>query len=755
MYARGVSFVPLVIIALIATGFAFTMIVYFYSDDIFSQGDDTPSPSDDSFGDDSLPPTVSRDDSSNLDDTNDRVRSGGSSRSGGGGGGGGGSGGDSPPLPVMGNVPPVALFQVTSGSGVAPLDTHFDASNSFDSDGQIVLYEWDFDGDGIVDSQDAQPLTSHVFSSVGLYPTVLTVYDDRGASDREVFIVSVIDELQQLSQVSQYGITWFFDRTYRTGQFANGDWWVVPDNPGEAVVITQISPSSQTILVNNTPKQVHGWEVNPDSTYLQAFDERQHGLGIDYDPSRLPSLPYAAHAGESIVKAISNLSDVSYSFGYYRFPLERAAILTVLDDVPEDNGLTVLRPPYYGNDKPSYSLRSLSFDALPSVEPPEGSYISLQTIVDELSPPQLDHFKLWLGAHMHPTLNGPGYGRDLAYLTHQHLTRLLLNDSLRDKLPALIIYTQYGTDLYQMFSHNVTWEANGGYAVGRKMPLVMTSLLFNDTIMQQALMTASSTPLGWDRGYDPSHQIMTFDEDGQFYRSSQTGEVLLGTRNIIYGDPIARYWDVTYNYNSNFPDPYEYIDGGWAPGDSYHLLRVQAYKADALIQRLIPDVQRVWNHDLLLDYLIRWTDEGVRTLPDICAPITGTCSGGANEGAFCTTGTDLPSDRFGYCQGTYCNSVCTGNGTCDSRTRFTQDYGVAYGPDPLNSSLCIFDTNSSDGLGRFPLVNGTAVDGGQLHINLVDALWNSLEPLPSPPLYEEDDSMMHRVTSFFSRLFRR
>ena len=50
------------------------------------------------------------------------------------------------------NQPPVAALMATPNSGQSPLSTVLNASGSFDSDGVIVKYEWDFDGNGSWDS---------------------------------------------------------------------------------------------------------------------------------------------------------------------------------------------------------------------------------------------------------------------------------------------------------------------------------------------------------------------------------------------------------------------------------------------------------------------------------------------------------------------------------------------------------------------------------------------------------------------------
>ena len=71
---------------------------------------------------------------------------------------------------------PVASF--TASPSTAPVDDPiaFDASSSFDPDGTIVSYEWDF-GDG---DTATGVTTSHAYSADGMYTVTLTVTDNDG-----------------------------------------------------------------------------------------------------------------------------------------------------------------------------------------------------------------------------------------------------------------------------------------------------------------------------------------------------------------------------------------------------------------------------------------------------------------------------------------------------------------------------------------------------------------------------------------------
>jgi PKD repeat protein len=73
---------------------------------------------------------------------------------------------------------PVASF---TSSPVLPNkgeDVSFDAAGSFDLDGTVVQYDWDFDGDGTVDLSIDQPVTVYQFDAEGEHVVTLRVRDD-------------------------------------------------------------------------------------------------------------------------------------------------------------------------------------------------------------------------------------------------------------------------------------------------------------------------------------------------------------------------------------------------------------------------------------------------------------------------------------------------------------------------------------------------------------------------------------------------
>ena len=103
------------------------------------------------------------------------------------GSGRGGDGSSADTLTITVEAPVVNQDPVADAGGpytgaVSELIT-FDASGSSDSDGTIVSYEWDFDGDLTYDATQATPTVSHSYPSEAIYNVMVRVTDDQGATD--------------------------------------------------------------------------------------------------------------------------------------------------------------------------------------------------------------------------------------------------------------------------------------------------------------------------------------------------------------------------------------------------------------------------------------------------------------------------------------------------------------------------------------------------------------------------------------------
>ncbi|HSS42857.1 MAG TPA: N,N-dimethylformamidase beta subunit family domain-containing protein [Solirubrobacterales bacterium] len=99
--------------------------------------------------------------------------------------------------------PPVASYSAQPNPAVTDIPVHFDAAAAKDSDGSIVKYEWDLDGNGTYETDTgATASTDHTYSTVGTVQTHLRVTDNSGMTDSVVLPLTV-----NAGGVSNYGDT--------------------------------------------------------------------------------------------------------------------------------------------------------------------------------------------------------------------------------------------------------------------------------------------------------------------------------------------------------------------------------------------------------------------------------------------------------------------------------------------------------------------------------------------------------------------
>jgi len=87
------------------------------------------------------------------------------------------------------NAPPVALFVYAPEKPRQDEEVVFNASSSYDADGSIVNYSWDFDSDGTIDAYGLE--ATYRYPDKGNYLATLTVVDDDGDKDSYQALITV------------------------------------------------------------------------------------------------------------------------------------------------------------------------------------------------------------------------------------------------------------------------------------------------------------------------------------------------------------------------------------------------------------------------------------------------------------------------------------------------------------------------------------------------------------------------------------
>ncbi|GAF99451.1 unnamed protein product, partial [marine sediment metagenome] len=125
-----------------------------------------------------------------------------------------------------------------------------DASGSFDPDGTIVKYEWDFNGDGLYDQATTDPVVTTTFATAGLKSVSLRATDGEGATDRASESIDVAD----------LGVA--VTRTISTVQALPGSTFLV---------VVRIEPQMDLAGVGLQENLPFGWEIKPLENAGAAF----------------------------------------------------------------------------------------------------------------------------------------------------------------------------------------------------------------------------------------------------------------------------------------------------------------------------------------------------------------------------------------------------------------------------------------------------------------------------------------------------
>lgn len=339
----------------------------------------------------------------------------------------------------------------------------------------------------------------------------------------------------------------------------------------------------------------NGWEVNPKVAGKQGYCDQK---GAPFDRALVPDLPYEAKGMISIVKTVAAES---------RRPCIKAAVvLTVVSEIPPENGAAVFRPPYVGDEKPYYFIRDLRTDLLPSYEPVDPMQ-TLESIEKAFGNLRMDYKPGLLGRMLRPADYMHDYQAENTPIQNNGVLRMMIKGSMEEKMPALIQLVQFGLDNIHYVYLGQTWPAGGGHQPGHRLLPAFAAVMLDIKKAKEVLREA------------------------RFFHGSQmffVGEKTNGL--VLWGDGRGEdaYWKyiVTKKGNRSQSDPYGYIDAGRVTDGAYQHITSQSHKGEILATHLMPALKEAWNSDewaMLQNYTDRWVLFGQWTRPDPYAPSDG------------------------------------------------------------------------------------------------------------------------------------
>jgi hypothetical protein len=393
------------------------------------------------------------------------------------------------------------------------------------------------------------------------------------------------------AEVSQYGITWKFDKPAKTGQFITGDWWVVGP-----VTVASVTPAPGPVPAESNEEMKknrwgdtslrrdytmrNGSMVVLKASMSQGYDSRSG----TYDAPSSIAFPYALAAGRSLISTISNPTLPVHNFCKNLMwaseqkcenVLKTAAVLTCLPEAPPADAF---RPPYVGTDKPIWRAKDIQWELLPKLKAPD-KVPSWEEFERYFQRPWLEHVCEWPQQQLNPNENQPNYGREHSRLVSIASLMLQLDVPKDRKQKLLIGLVQYGIDVAGAGRVGGQWNWGGGHSSGRKWPVVFASLMLGDANL---------------RDLPPS---ALFHEDTQtYYGKGWFGQTALW-QMVIHHGPRQPYEE---------RPPEQWTDQWDKTSESYRLCcNGSAWIGTALAAREMKAI-KVWEHDAYFDYCDRW-----------------------------------------------------------------------------------------------------------------------------------------------------
>lgn len=412
--------------------------------------------------------------------------------------------------------------------------------------------------------------------------------------------------------ISQYGITWTFDKPCIVGRFVTGDYWVVGP-----VVVRSVDPAPEPgrngSMVNPQAGIPPGWK--------QGYDNRGMCFDVTYDENSRATFPLSLCPGESLISSASvsefGVRTPDSLDAYLRNPLRTAAVLTCVDSPPPTDAF---RPAYVGQKKTIWTVKQLHREILPRLPVPPGAIppelldrekagLILDRALKEGKPSSVNRLatlpspliqerllqRFWLdyggsapSGPLHPIENMLSYGREITHIVSTVGLMLLLDDPKGENEQLLRHYIQLGIDYWGVAqSSEKVWVANGGIDSGRKWPVIFAGLMLGSEEMANVKATSA-------------------EDEQTYFGKGYRGQTVLWR---ILPPPVPEQ-------ETQPPEKWKEgayagtINDGWR-SESYRLLNGPTWVGEALAARLM-GATKLWNHDPFFEYVERW----VREAPD-------------------------------------------------------------------------------------------------------------------------------------------
>lgn len=169
---------------------------------------------------------------------------------------------------------PKAVVNASTLSGNAPLTVHFNAGNSFDPDGDIVFYKWNF-GMGSSYTHTRQPTYTRIFSQPGRYKVVIKV-EDNDEINGETFVYVDVKESNAKADFEIRGVSRSGNLGAVVDVISSQSSWRLYKPNGTVIAFSPGSSITNNYLTSKVLTETGTWQVEAEITfeYLTTFNNQ-------------------------------------------------------------------------------------------------------------------------------------------------------------------------------------------------------------------------------------------------------------------------------------------------------------------------------------------------------------------------------------------------------------------------------------------------------------------------------------------------
>ena len=398
------------------------------------------------------------------------------------------------------------------------------------------------------------------------------------------------------NNLTQFGITWFFDKPvindsedegvrdgskYLYGTFANGDYWVKTNDVTGVVNTISVDP-----IWDGTK---NGAMIDPvPGVSTQGYDVRLTDYHYPYNETIRVKFPIEISANKSLI-SVKGVYFYAYVDGD-KSAINSSAVLTIVDNIYPD---TTFRPAFVFGEKVFYDTRDVDYNLLPNLPVPTN--IDIPNLTENMKMPWIYHGPKTFGEeNIFPISDiGNSYPPRQTRIVSRISIEMLFN--IPDKVDYVNRLIQLGIDNYPIASRNdYAWMAAGGYGSGHKWPILFAGIMLDEESLKDLPIFTQTYPL--------AHK---FAEDGYVYYNSNS-EIMFGSEECSSGQ--TTWPQCTSNCMCRDPDgllyPEEMNNGG-----TYRSSVSPSWVGEVLAMIILDSQTRskdLWDYPEIFDYVDHW-----------------------------------------------------------------------------------------------------------------------------------------------------